>query len=121
MQFNQTIPLFRIFDVAKAKAFYIDYLGFTADWEFQRDPNTPLYMQVSRGGLTLQLTEHHGDCCPGSAVFVWMAGLDDFHRELHSKPYRYLDPAIEIAPWGAKLMKLTDPFGNRILFNEKQS
>jgi ribosomal-protein-alanine N-acetyltransferase len=28
--FEQTIPILRIFDVAKARAFYVDYLGFTA-------------------------------------------------------------------------------------------
>ncbi|HKX38023.1 MAG TPA: glyoxalase superfamily protein, partial [Burkholderiales bacterium] len=28
MQFLQTIPILRIFDVAKANEFYLDYLGF---------------------------------------------------------------------------------------------
>jgi uncharacterized glyoxalase superfamily protein PhnB len=25
---------------------------------------------------------------------------------------------VEIAPWNAKLMQVTDPFGNRLRFNE---
>jgi hypothetical protein len=29
----QTIPLLRIFDVERAKAFYVGFLGFAIDWE----------------------------------------------------------------------------------------
>jgi hypothetical protein len=29
---TQVIPIFRIFDVEKAKEFYIGYLGFKVDW-----------------------------------------------------------------------------------------
>ena len=46
---SQVIPIFRIFDVGKAKEFYVDYLGFTVDWEHHFEDNTPLYMQVSLG------------------------------------------------------------------------
>lgn len=35
----QAIPMFRIFDVAKAKEFYCDFLGFTADWEHRFGDN----------------------------------------------------------------------------------
>jgi len=27
-------------------------------------------------------------------------------------------PGIETAPWGARLMEVVDPFGNRLRFNE---
>ena len=43
---SQVIPIFRIFDVGKAKEVYVDYLGFTVDWEHHFEDNTPLYMQV---------------------------------------------------------------------------
>jgi len=33
---TSVIPIFRIFDVAKAKEFYAGFLGFTVDWEHQR-------------------------------------------------------------------------------------
>jgi len=33
IEFVQTIPLLRIFDVAKAKEFYVGFLGFAIDWE----------------------------------------------------------------------------------------
>lgn len=119
MHVERTIPILRIFDVAKAKEFYVDFLGFTIAWEHQFEPETPVYMEVSRGGLTLHLSEHFGDACPGSTVFVWMTGIDDFHRELIDKQYRNLRPGLEQAFYGAKCMEVIDPFGNRIRFNER--
>jgi hypothetical protein len=44
---HQVIPIFRIFDVDKAKEFYLSYLGFTVDWEHRLHENAPLYLQVS--------------------------------------------------------------------------
>src|SRR5258708_601878 len=70
VSFSKTIPLFRIFDVGKAKEFYVGFLGFVVDWEHRFEDDSPTYMQVSRGDLLLHLTEHHGDACPGSTVFV---------------------------------------------------
>ena len=116
--FDQTIPILRIFSVDKAKEFYLDFLGFSLDWEHRFADDLPLYMQVSRGTLRLHLTEHHGDACPGSTVFVRMRGIEALHRELAAKTYRYLRPGVEQAPWGARVMEVTDPFGNRIRFNE---
>jgi hypothetical protein len=68
--------------------------------------------------LVLHLTEHHGDCCPGSTVFVWMTGIDEFHREITGKGYKYLRPGIETTFYYAKCVQVIDPFGNRIRFNE---
>jgi catechol 2,3-dioxygenase-like lactoylglutathione lyase family enzyme len=118
MHILQTIPLLRIFDVSKAREFYLGYLGFRVDWEHRFEADLPLYMQISRGECRLHLTEHHGDCCPGATVFLRVVGLEQFHQELSGKTYPYLRPAIEVAPWRAKLMELADPFGNRLRFSE---
>lgn len=116
--FQKTIPILRIFDVAKAKEFYVGFLGFAVDWEHRFDDVAPRYLQLSRGELLLHLSEHHGDCCPGSTVFVWMTGIDEFHRELTSKNYGYLRPGLETTFYDSKSVEVTDPFGNRIRFNE---
>jgi catechol 2,3-dioxygenase-like lactoylglutathione lyase family enzyme len=114
----QAIPIFRIFDVAKAKEFYVGFLGFRVDWEHRFDDTAPVYMQISRDGLVLHLTEHHGDCCPGSTVSVRTTGLDAYHREITGKGYRFMRPGVEVAPWNARVMEVIDPFGNRLRFNE---
>ena len=112
------IPIFRIFDVAKAKDFYVDFLGFRVDWEHRFDETAPLYMQISRDGLVLHLSEHHGDACPGSTALVQSTGLEAYHREITAKGYRFMRPGIEVAPWNARVMEVIDPFGNRLRFNE---
>lgn len=115
---RQTIPILRIFDLPKARDFYVGFLGFEVDWEHRFDPEAPVYLQVSRGNCVLHLSEHHGDCCPGSTVFLRVAGLESYHGEIMAKGYSYQRPGIEIAPWNAKTMEVTDPFGNRLRFNE---
>jgi hypothetical protein len=112
------IPILRIFSVDKAKEFYVDFLGFKIDWEHRFGDNFPLYCQVSRLGLRLHLSEHHGDASPGSTVFIWMRGIADYHRELLAKNYRYYRPGLEDAPWDAKAMEVGDPFGNKLRFSE---
>ena len=117
--FERTVPILRIFSEEKAKEFYLGFLGFTLDWEHRFEPGMPLYMQASRAGLVLHLSEHHGDGAPGATVFVETAGLDAFHAEVTAKNYKYLRPGIEDAPWGARVMTVIDPFSNRIRFSER--
>jgi catechol 2,3-dioxygenase-like lactoylglutathione lyase family enzyme len=85
MDFDRTIPILRIFDVEKAREFYIDYLGMQVDFEHRFEPELPLYMQVSRGNFVLHLSEHHGDGTPGSAVLVRMSAVPELHA---SRPAR---------------------------------
>ena len=115
---QQVIPLLRMFDVQKAREFYCGYLGMSVDWEHTFEPGLPTYMQVSADGLVLHLTEHHGDCCPGSTVFVWMTGIDEFHRRITSRPYPFLRPGIENTFYDARCLEVIDPFGNRLRFHE---
>jgi hypothetical protein len=70
IQFEQVIPILRIFDVPKADEFYLGFLGFSIDWDHRFDENAPLYRQVSRNGLVLHLSEHHGDGSPGARLRV---------------------------------------------------
>ncbi|MDR4521262.1 MAG: glyoxalase superfamily protein [Nitrosomonas sp.] len=116
MKFISTVSVLRIFDETKAREFYMDFLGFQVDWEHRFEINLPLYMQISRNGCILHLSEHHGDCCPGAAIRVATDKLDAFRDELISKQYRYARPGIEEMPWGTRDMSITDPFGNRITF-----
>lgn len=117
--FHSATPIFRIFDVAKAREFYVDFLEFTIDWEHHFQADLPVYMQASHGSLVLHLSEHHGDCCPGSTALARVTGLAEFQQRLIAKQYRYYRPGIERASWGADVMEVIDPFGNRIRFYEE--
>ena len=116
MDLGRTTPTFRMFDTARAKEFYVDFLGFRIDWEHGTDEGLPLYMQVSRGACVIHLSEHHGDSCPGAAVRIETSDLDSLHRELIGKEYKYSRPGIETMPWGTRDMQVIDPSGNRLIF-----
>jgi catechol 2,3-dioxygenase-like lactoylglutathione lyase family enzyme len=88
IRFERTVPILRIFSEEKAKEFYLGFLGFKLDWEHRFETDAPLYMQVSRAGMVLHLSEHHGDGAPGATLFVETAGLDELHAEVTAKKYR---------------------------------
>lgn len=115
--FERAVPILRIFDENKAREFYLGFLGFKLDWEHRFGDNFPLYAQVSRAGLILHLSEHHGDASPGSTVVVTIHGVHEYQRELAGKDYTYFKPGVEEQPWGM-VMSVTDPFSNRIRFTE---
>ena len=119
IEFTQTIPILRIFDVQKARDFYVDFLGFQVQWEHHFSDRSPAYIEVSRNGMTLHLSEHHGDCTPGAAVFVWMNGIEAFHQEIAGKDYPYCNPGLETTFYNSRCVAVTDPFGNQIRFNER--
>jgi catechol 2,3-dioxygenase-like lactoylglutathione lyase family enzyme len=116
MTLGRTIPILRIFDEAKAREFYVDFLGFEIDWEHRFEPGTPLYLQVSRDECVLHLSEHHGDSTPGSAIRIDTSDIDAFHAELASKRYKYARPGINEMPWGTREVSIADPFGNKLTF-----
>lgn len=112
------IPLFRIFDYELATAFYVDWLGFRIDWEHRFSSTAPRYLQISRDATVLHLTEHYGDCSPGAKVLIHIDDVEDLHRELSTRPNANMNPSVEDAPWQARILQVTDPFGNRICFNQ---
>lgn len=116
MGFRKTTPILRIFDEAKAREFYVDFLGFTVDFEHRFEEGLPLYMQVSKDDCVIHLSEHHGDCSPGAALRIETSELASFQNELAEKRYRYARPEIHETPWGSLDMDVSDPFGNRLTF-----
>jgi uncharacterized glyoxalase superfamily protein PhnB len=121
MRFTRTTPILRIFDEAKAKEFYVAFLGFTVDWEHRFEDDLPLYLQISRDDCVLHLSEHHGDCSPGAAVRIETDELDAFHQQLLAARYKYARPGVEQTPWGTREMAIADPFGNRLTFTSAVS
>ena len=111
-------PVLRMFDEAKAREFYVDFLGFSVNWEHRFEEEFPLYMEVARDGCVLHLSEHHGDCCPGGAVRIEMSGIKEFQQGLANSGYKYAKPGLNQTPWNTREMTVTDPFGNRLVFFE---
>jgi catechol 2,3-dioxygenase-like lactoylglutathione lyase family enzyme len=117
MQPLKVIPVLRIFDYEKTIEFYIEWLGFHLEWQHEPEKDQPVYMEIALNEITLHLTEHHGDCSAGGKVFIECTGLEQLHKRLTDKNYKYNKPTLVKSDWGnAVTMELHDPFGNRLLF-----
>jgi len=118
MNCKKVTPILRIFDYDKAVEFYVHWLGFMIDWEHRFEDNTPIYMQISLGGIVLHLSEHHGDCSPGATVHIDCEGLKAWHETLIAKNYKYNRPGFDKTFYGTWGVTVNDPFYNKIIFNE---
>jgi uncharacterized glyoxalase superfamily protein PhnB len=118
---HSVTPVLRIFDVDRAKAFYLNFLEFQLDWE-DRSEGSPAYMQISfAGNCPIHLSEHHGDGCPGANLRIEINDAAEYQRRLIGKAYKYFRPGLEKAPWGDWEVSVTDPFGNRLTFFQRSS
>jgi uncharacterized glyoxalase superfamily protein PhnB len=116
MKLGKITPILRSFDEAKAREFYVDFLGFKVDWEHRFEPDLLLYMQISKDYCIIHLTGHFGDCSPGAHLRIETAGVDDYQQELLAKRYKHSRPCSEDTPWGTREMTISDPFGNSLSF-----
>ena len=55
---------------------------------------------------------------PARGCARWMRGVEEFHREVSAKNYRYMRPGLEKTPWGTIETGAIDPFGNLLRFCE---
>ena len=122
MRLGDATPILRIFDEAAARAFYLDFLGFTVCFEHRFAPDLPLYMGIARDGCTLHLSGHQGDTTPGTRIRIAVDGIDALAEELGSRDH----PGIRIGrpedtPWGERAITVTDPFGNRLTFHQRSA
>ena len=115
LTFSSAIPILRIFDEPRAREFYVDYLGFTVEFEHRFADDLPLYMCLRLGNCHLHLSEHSGDGTPGSRLHIEVSDIDAFHASLDTS-YKYAHPSIEPKPWGVREVAVADPFSNVLHF-----
>lgn len=116
MTFHPVIPVLRSFDEAKAREFYVDWLGFEVRFEHRFEPGMPLYMEVARGGCALHLSEHHGDGTPGTHVRIRVDDLEAYLAELQARPYKHYRPSLQDQDWGMRELVVQDGAGNKLIF-----
>ena len=85
MQIERAIPIFRMFDEVKAREFYIDFLGFSAEFEHGFADDAPLYLGLVLGNFELHLSEHYGDATPISSMRLEISNLYHWHADLVAK------------------------------------
>lgn len=105
------VPVLPIADLAAARAFYVDGLGFDVDFEFQ-NPDGSGMIGLRRGTIQLTLdcpmTGHGRNAC--AALHVDDA--DRYYAEWKSRVQ--IDRAPVDEPWDARTFGVTDPSGNTI-------
>lgn len=108
---ERAVPILPANDLAVAKEFYVDKLGFSLDWEWK--PNEEQGMiGVSRGGIELTIdcpmSGHGRDAC----VSLRVDDADAYYEEWRAKVNVNRAPQDEF--WGARTFGLADPSGNTI-------
>ena len=110
---QQVFPTLRITDSARSKRFYVDGLGFRIDWEYRFDARDPVFMQVSRDGLCLYLSEHAGDGAVGGLVHLYVSDVDAWYAEILARALPVAFPPRD-EPWGNRDLRIVDPDGNQL-------
>lgn len=108
------IPQLRMTDATRSVPFY-QRLGFAIDWEHRFADGMPLFVQISRQGQQLFLSEHAGDCEPGGAVYFRVADVDAVHAAFVAAGAPVLRAPADM-PWGGREMMVVDPDHNRLRF-----
>ena len=121
MKLGHATPRLRSFDEPKAREFYIDFLGFKSTYEHRFGENFPLYMELQRDDCIIILSEHHGDGCPGGSLLITVEDIEAFRDELIKKDYKYAKPEICETEWNSYEMSISDPFGNRLTFQQSKA
>jgi catechol 2,3-dioxygenase-like lactoylglutathione lyase family enzyme len=105
------IPVIPADDLAVAKAFYVDGLGFTVTFEATEDGHRGL-LGVARGTIEITLDtemEGHGR---NACVSIRVGDADAYHREWSANVAGLRPPRNE--EWGARTFGLQDPSGNTL-------
>lgn len=114
------VPIVPVASVSAAREFYLDVLGFAADWGWPDDDRgRRFYAQISRSGVQLYLRERRGSDEPGIELLIRMSGLDGLLAELAANNGRHALPLeVRHTPDDRRELQVEDPFGNRLRFSE---
>ncbi len=113
---SHCVPTLQVKDAAKSCSFYCDVLGFKKNWEHRFGPGFPLFVSISRGPVTLFLTEHP-ESAFGALVYFYTQNIDSLSSEFASKG-AVLDFGPTDQPWGVREVHLRDIDGNKLRFGQ---
>jgi catechol 2,3-dioxygenase-like lactoylglutathione lyase family enzyme len=108
---ERAVPILPADDLAAAKAFYVDGLGFRVTFEASEDGHKGL-LGLKRGTIELTVDcpmQGHGrDAC----VSLHVDDADAYYREWSAKVAVLRAPRDE--EWGSRTFDLIDPSGNTL-------
>lgn len=108
---ERAVPVLPADDLAEARRFYVEDLGFEVTFEATEDGTTGL-LGVRRGTIALTLDcpmDGHGRA---ACVSLEVEDADRYYAEWRLRVPGLRAPKDEA--WGARTFDLSDPFGNTI-------
>jgi catechol 2,3-dioxygenase-like lactoylglutathione lyase family enzyme len=108
---ERAIPILPAEDLAAAKTFYVDGLGFRVAFEASEDGRTGL-LGLERGTINLTLDSPMDGHGRNACVSLQVNDADAYYREWSAKVAVLRPPHDE--DWGARTFDLLDPSGNTI-------
>lgn len=108
---ERAIPILPADDLAVAKAFYVDKLGFGVTFEASDDGHAGL-LGLERGSMQLTLDSPMDGHGRNACVSLQVDDVDAYHREWSKEVTVLRAPKDE--EWGARTFDLLDPSGNTI-------
>ena len=109
-------PVLHVKDLKTSLHFYVDRLGFTCPWRYDKDG----VAQVERPGCALILADTWPEKIGKGLMFISLnlepeaqiATLDGLRAEFEAKGV-----AVKDGTWGYRLLVVDDPDGNQLFFN----
>jgi catechol 2,3-dioxygenase-like lactoylglutathione lyase family enzyme len=108
---ERAIPILPTEDLATAKTFYVDRLGFGVTFETSGDGHSGL-LGIARGTIEMTLDSPMNGHGRNARVALQVDDTDRYYREWSSKVDVLRPPKDE--EWGARTFDLLDPSGNTI-------
>lgn len=108
---ERAIPILPADDIAVAKEFYVDRLGFSLRFEASDDGKTGL-LGVDRGGISLTLDSPMSGHGREACVTLQVESADKYYDEWRDRVEIRRAPKNE--NWGARTFDVIDPFGNTL-------
>jgi uncharacterized glyoxalase superfamily protein PhnB len=115
-------PVLHVTDVEDSLRFYVNRLGFTSSWRYEKDGRVHV-AQVDRQGCALILADTWPEKIGKGPMFISVnveaetreaavAALDALRKELEANGV-----PVNEGSWGYRLLVVDDPDGNQLFFN----
>jgi catechol 2,3-dioxygenase-like lactoylglutathione lyase family enzyme len=112
-------PVLHVKDVEASLSFYLDRLGFTSPWRYEKE-GTARVAQVERQGCTLILADTWPEKIGKGLMFISLndspeaqiSALDALRAEIEARGV-----SVKEGSWGYRLLVIDDPDGNQLFFN----
>jgi len=108
---ERAVPVLPVDDLATAKQFYVDGLGFEVSFEATADGKSGL-LGVRRGSIAITLDSPMDGHGRQACVSLEVESADRYYDEWRQRVSVPQPPRDE--EWGARTFSVTDPFDNTI-------